>query len=139
MAPDLHHAALIQRIIDMGLNPPIDGDTTVSQNGFCLVAADAVQGLHHKVKQLAGLLHLAHDGLVVVARHAVVMLSISHCLLVKYVSQAGEDAALVAVAGLDVLAVVLQHRNGLFLLVVEFLGHIYHDIDEQVASAIAFG
>ena len=75
MATNLHHTTLIKRIIDMGLHLSVNGDTTMHQDGFSLVAADAVQRLHDKVEQLAGLFHLACDSLVIVAGHPVVVRS----------------------------------------------------------------
>ena len=75
MTPDLDNAAGIKRKIDMGLHTVINGDSAMSQDGFGLVAADAVKSLHNKVKQLGRLLHLAHDSLIVVAGYSVVMTS----------------------------------------------------------------
>ena len=75
---NLHHAACIEREIDMRLHLAINGDTAMGQNGFCLVAADAVKRLHHKIEQLGGLFHLTDNGFIVIARHTVVMSSIGH-------------------------------------------------------------
>ena len=63
----------------MGLHLPVNSDASMAQNGLGLVAADAVQAVHDKIEQLIGLLDLTHDGLVIVAGHAVVMLS-SHLI-----------------------------------------------------------
>ena len=157
MSPNRDDAARIQRVVHMGLHPVIDSDSAVAEDGLGLVAADAVKGLHYKFKQLAGLLYLAHHGFVVVARDSVVVSSVCHnsyiykvikdlkvfkvlnVVLIKDVTQTREDAVLVAVAGFDMLAVVLQHADGLFFLVIEFLGNIDHDIDEQVTHAVTVG
>ena len=73
MAPDLHNTSLVQRIIDMGLYLAVDGDAAVGEDGLGLVAADAVQAVHDKVEQFVGLLDLADNGFVVVARYSVVV------------------------------------------------------------------
>ena len=75
MTPDLNHTTLIERIIHMRLHLSVNGDSAMDKNGFGLVATDAVKGLHNKIEQLAGLLHLTHDGFVIVARHSVVVMS----------------------------------------------------------------
>ena len=84
---NLHYTACIERKIDMRLHLAIDGDAAMGQNGFCLVATDAVKRLHHKIEQFGWLFHLTDNGFIVIAGHAVVMSSIGH-FLVKYVSQA---------------------------------------------------
>ena len=73
MSPDLHYASLVQREIDMRLYLAVDGDTAVGQDGLGLVTADTVQAVHDKIEQFVGLLDLADDGFVVVARHTVVV------------------------------------------------------------------
>ncbi len=81
MATNLHYTALIEGIIYVGLHKVIDSDATMCENGLGLIAADAVKDLHDKVKQLGGLLDLAHDSFVIVARYPVIVSAIGHNFL----------------------------------------------------------
>ena len=82
MATNLHYTALVEGIIYVGLHTVINGDATMCKNGLGLVTADAVKDLHNKVKQLGGLLDLAHDGFVIVARYPVIVSAIGHNYLI---------------------------------------------------------
>lgn len=113
MAADLHDAAFIKGIIHMSLHAVINCDATVSKYGLGLIAADAVQTVHDKVKQFVWLLDFTNDSFVIVARYSMVVATIGHYLnlslkfLIKDVTQAREDAVLVTVGGLDMVAGIL--------------------------------
>ena len=81
MTAYLDHASGIQRIIHMRLNLSINGNAAMGKDGFGLVAADAVKRLHDKVEQLGRLLYFADNSLVVIARYAVVVSSVSQLVL----------------------------------------------------------
>jgi hypothetical protein len=75
MTANADNTALVKRKIHMSLHPAVNCDTTVSEDGFSLIAADTIQTVHDKVEQFIRLHDLTDNGLIIVARHAVVMLS----------------------------------------------------------------